>query len=100
MIDQISFRSCQEYREILRILQKASDLQDNILWQSLAVGKNIVKIHHFEIDFVTRGLQVYFDGTTSKLFLFSLNSIIDLAFLKRQSSSVHKIQSHSSFPKK
>ncbi len=67
MIDQNSFRSCMEYREILRILQKATALQDNFLWQSMAVGKNIVKIHHFEIDFVTRGLQVYFDGTKYKL---------------------------------
>jgi hypothetical protein len=31
------------------------------------VGKNIIKIHHFEIDFVTRGLQVYFDGSKSKI---------------------------------
>jgi hypothetical protein len=68
MIDQNSFRSCLEYREILRILQKASALQDNFLWQSMAVGKNVVKIHHFEIDFVTRGLQIYFDGTISKLY--------------------------------
>lgn len=56
-----------EYREILRILQKSSALQDNFLWQSLSVGKNIVKIHHFEIDFVSRGLQIYFDGTKSKI---------------------------------
>ncbi len=56
-----------EYREILRILQKSSALQDNFLWQSLSVGKNIVRIHHFEIDFVARGLQIYFDGTKSKI---------------------------------
>lgn len=56
-----------EYREILRILQKSSSLQDNLLWQSLSVGKNIVKIHHFEIDFVSRGLQIFFDGTRSKI---------------------------------
>lgn len=67
MIDQNAFRTCLEYREILRILQKSSSLQDNFLWQSLSVGKNIVKIHHFEIDFVSRGLQIYYDGTKSKL---------------------------------
>jgi hypothetical protein len=67
MIDQNTFRTCLEYREILRILQKSSSLQDNFLWQSLSVGKNIVRIHHFEIDFVSRGLQIYFDGTKSKL---------------------------------
>jgi hypothetical protein len=67
MIDQNSFRTCLEYREILRILQKSSALQDNFLWQSHSVGKNIVKIHHFEIDFVSRGLQIYFDGGQSRL---------------------------------
>lgn len=67
MIDQNAFRSCLEYREILRILQRASALQENFCWQSLSVGKNIVKIHHFEIDFVTRGLQIYYDGNKSKI---------------------------------
>lgn len=67
MIDQNAFRTCLEYREILRILQKSSALQDNFLWQSMSVGKNIVKIHHFEIDFVSRGLQIYFDGSRSKI---------------------------------
>lgn len=67
MIDQNSFRTCLEYREILRILQKSSALQDNFLWQSLSVGKNVVKIHHFEIDFVSRGIQVYYDGTKYKV---------------------------------
>lgn len=67
MFDQNAFRTCLEYREILRILQKSSSLQDNFLWQSLVVGKNIVKIHHFEIDFVSRGLQIYFDGATSRI---------------------------------
>jgi hypothetical protein len=67
MIDQNTFRTCLEYREILRILQKSSSLQDNFLWQSLPVGKNIVKIHHFEIDFVSRGLVIYFDGNSSKV---------------------------------
>lgn len=67
MIDQNTFRTCMEYREILRILQKSSTLQDNFLWQSLSVGKNIVKIHHFEIDFVSRGLQIFFDGTKSRI---------------------------------
>lgn len=67
MIDQNSFRTCLEYREILRILQKSSALQDNFLWQSLSVGKNVVKIHHFEIDFVSRGIQVYYDGTKYKI---------------------------------
>lgn len=67
MIDQNTFRTCMEYREILRILQKSSALQDNFLWQSLSVGKNVVKIHHFEIDFVSRGLVIYFDGTKSRV---------------------------------
>lgn len=62
-----SYRTCLEFREILRILQKASTHTDNFLWQSLPVGKNIVAIHHFEIDFVSRGLVIYFNGSSAKL---------------------------------
>lgn len=57
------YRSSTDYREILRILQKASSLQDNFLWQTHALGKSIIPIHHFEIDFVTREVVVYFDDS-------------------------------------
>ena len=56
-----NYRSSVDYREILRILQKASSLQENFLWQSHALGRNIIPIHHFEIDFVTREVVIYFD---------------------------------------
>jgi hypothetical protein len=56
-----NYRSSVDYREILRILQKASTLQENFLWQSHALGRNIIPIHHFEIDFVTREVVIYFD---------------------------------------
>lgn len=59
------FRSCTEYREILRILQKATSLQENFLWQSHATRKNIINIHHFEIDFVSRGIVVFYDARQS-----------------------------------
>lgn len=61
MLNLESYRSSTDYREILRILQKASSLQDNFLWQSHAIGRTIIPIHHFEIDFVTREVVVYFD---------------------------------------
>lgn len=57
-----NYRSSKEFREILRILQKASSLQENFLWQSHANGKNIIPIHHFEIDFVSREVVVYIDS--------------------------------------
>lgn len=60
---QENYRSSTDYREILRILQKASSLQENFLWQSHALGKTIVPISHFEIDFVTREVVIYFDST-------------------------------------
>lgn len=56
------YRSSLDYREILRILQKSTSLQENFLWQSHAMGKNVVPIHHFEIDFVAREVVVYFDA--------------------------------------
>lgn len=57
-----SYRSSLDYREILRILQKSSSLQENFLWQSHALGKNVIPVHHVEIDFVAREVVVYFDG--------------------------------------
>ncbi len=59
-VNQQNYRSSQEYREILRILQKATTHQENILWQSHALGKNIIPLSHFEIDFVAREIVVHF----------------------------------------
>jgi hypothetical protein len=56
-----NYRSSLDYREILRILQKASSGEDNFLWQTHAHGRNIIPIHHFEIDFVAREVVVHFD---------------------------------------
>ena len=62
-----NYRSSTDYREILRILQKATSLQENFLWQSHALGKNVIPVHHFEIDFVTREVVVYYDGRRFEL---------------------------------
>jgi hypothetical protein len=62
-----NYRSSKDYREILRILQKASSLEENFLWQSHALGRNVISIHHFEIDFVTREVVVYFDNQRFQL---------------------------------
>lgn len=62
-----NYRSSIENREILRILQKAGPLQDNILWQSHSLGKNIIPVHHFEIDFVSREIVVFFDSFKNRL---------------------------------
>lgn len=67
MVDVKNYRSCTDYREILRVLQKASNQADNFIWQSTALGKNIVPIHHFEIDFVTREVNVFFDSIRFKI---------------------------------
>lgn len=56
-----NYRSSNDYREILRILQKATLLQDNFLWQTHGLGKNVISIHRFEIDFVSREVVFYFD---------------------------------------
>lgn len=62
MFNPNSYRTCEDFREILRILQKSSSSQENFLWQSDSFSKNVVKIHQFEIDFVARGVVMYFDG--------------------------------------
>lgn len=56
------YRDCSDYREILRILQKSSSLQDNLLWQSLPSGKKIINPQHVEIDFISRGVSVFYDA--------------------------------------
>jgi hypothetical protein len=55
------YRSASEFREILRILQRASAMQENLMWQTEAAGRNIIPIHHFEIDFVAREVVIFFD---------------------------------------
>lgn len=62
-----SYRDCTEYREILRIFQKSSSSQDNFLWQSLPLGKYIIHPRHLEIDFVSRGISIYFDSGKYRL---------------------------------
>lgn len=62
-----SYRSSLDYREILRILQKSTTLQENFLWQSHALGKNVIPVHHFEIDFVSREVVVFFDPLRYKI---------------------------------
>ena len=56
------YRSSTEYREILRILQKSSVLQENIFWQSQASSKNIIPIQFMEIDFIAREVVINFDS--------------------------------------
>jgi hypothetical protein len=67
MIIQDKYRSSFDYREIIRILQKSSTLEENFLWQSHALGKTIIPIHHFEIDFVTREVVIAYDTLRFKI---------------------------------
>ncbi len=56
------YRSSTEYREILRILQKATTFQENFLWQSHVLGKTIIPIQYIEIDFISREVMVSFNA--------------------------------------
>jgi hypothetical protein len=95
-------RSSIDYREILRILQKASTLRENLIWQSHALGKNIIPVHHFEIDFVAREVVVYFDTRR-----FILDQDLPLYVKLDYRTSVFKVETfrlsqesvHFSFPK-
>lgn len=62
-----NYRSSRDYREILRILQKASNLHENFLWQSHSMGRTVVPVAHFEIDFVGREVVVIIDPRRFKL---------------------------------
>lgn len=57
-----NFRSTHDNKEILRILQKASSEQENIIWQTHALGRSIIQVQHMEIDFVSREVVIYFDS--------------------------------------
>lgn len=60
--DLTKYRTSTEYREILRILQRATNLEENLLWQSHVLGKNIIPIQLLEIDFVAREVVVTIDA--------------------------------------
>jgi hypothetical protein len=50
------YRSCGESKEILRILQKSSFSQENMVWQNLQGRRKIFSVFHLEIDFSARDL--------------------------------------------
>ncbi len=56
-----NYRSTYDNREIVRILQRSSVLEGNVLWQSHGLGKTVIPIQHFEIDFVNREVVVTFN---------------------------------------
>lgn len=97
-----NYRSSREYREILRILQKSSSLQENFLWQTNANGRNMVPVHHFEIDFVSREVVIYFDSK-----LYAVETGVPLYVKLDYRISVFKVTEyrigvstlHFSFPK-
>lgn len=80
------YRSSMDYREILRILQKSTTLQENFIWQSSSAGKNIIPIHHFEIDFVAREVVIYFDALK-----FTLDKSLTLYVKLDYHTSVFKV---------
>lgn len=52
------YRSVEEYREILRILQNSTESKENFLWQTTATGRVIIPILALEIDFISREVFV------------------------------------------
>lgn len=57
-----TYRSSTEYREILRILQKSTTLQENFLWQAHALSKTVIPVQYIEIDFITREVLINFNS--------------------------------------
>lgn len=62
-----SYRSSTEYREILRILQKSTTLQENFLWQAHALSKTVIPVQFIEIDFITREVHINFNSEHHKI---------------------------------
>jgi hypothetical protein len=66
------YRTSLEFREILRIFQRTTMLSDNLIWQTDRFGKkNIIPIDYIEIDFITRGVAVFYNPNLYKLDLHS-----------------------------
>lgn len=78
-----------ECREVLRLLQKASSLQENFLWQSHALGKSVIPIYQFEIDFVSRGVVIYFNTK-----LYSIDKHLPVYVKLDYRESIFKINNH------
>ena len=62
MSNLANYRSSTEYREILRILQKSTTDQENILWQSHALSKTVIPVQYIEIDFIAREVLINFNS--------------------------------------
>ncbi len=62
-----NYRSSVEHKEILRILQKSTTLEENIIWQTGGMARVVVPIQHFEIDFVSREIVIYYDSQNFKV---------------------------------
>lgn len=56
------YRDTSDYREILRLFKKSSELQENLLWQNINGKREVYKVDHLEIDFVGREVVVFLDG--------------------------------------
>ncbi|MFA5582914.1 MAG: hypothetical protein WDA09_01765 [Bacteriovoracaceae bacterium] len=48
------YRDTNDYREILRLFQKSSEQQNNLLWQNINGKREVYAISNLEIDFVGR----------------------------------------------
>ena len=85
-----NYRSSTEYREILRILQKATTNQENILWQSHALEKTVIPVQYIEIDFIAREVLIYFTASMPN-FQYTGSWVIAEVFLKFLNSAKIKI---------
>ena len=92
-----TYRSSVEYKEILRILQKASLDRQNFMWQSFEGRRLILTIEHFEIDFVARELVITVADQgkgidpTKNLYvkLDHRNSVFKISQFKQNKSAIH-----------
>lgn len=56
------YRDTADFREILRLFQKSSEGENNLLWQNIDGQRILYPVTHLEIDFVGREVVVYLDN--------------------------------------
>lgn len=60
-MNSLKYRDTSDFREILRLFQKSSEGEDNLLWQNIAGQRVLYPVTHLEIDFVGREVVVYLE---------------------------------------
>jgi hypothetical protein len=88
-----SYRSCTDFKEILRVLQKSTSCEETFLWQSNNGNRLVVPVQFLEIDFIAREVIIIFETEKYPLNL-NLPFYVNLAHSKSAFKISEVRQSH------